>query len=499
MTSMLVDPLHYPLSEEGARYLASATFGHVIEGKVVPSISGETFAVHDPATGLQVARAAAGGPEDVDAAVASARRAFDDGRWRFLAPLEQERRLRRLSALLTEHAALLTDLDVLDGGVLKMYSRFLVQFAVDATDYYAGWPTKIAGTIPRVPRDVAVYATREPLGVCAVIVPWNAPSAIVVGVVMALACGNSVVLKPAEQTPMTAVLLGQLCVEAGIPPGVLNVVQGTGESAGAALATHPGVDKISFTGSAETGRIIQAAAAPTLKRVTLELGGKSPFIVFADAEVEPAAMGAMYSVWGGSGQVCTAGSRLLVQRPLHDAFIDAVVGASKDLTIGPGFDPSSQLGPLISEAQLERVQRYVALGVAEGAQLVLGGSRHGDVGWFHEPTVFTGVRNEMTIAQEEIFGPVMSVIPFDTEEEAYEIANAVEFGLAAGVWTTDLARAHRASRALHAGTVWVNTYQEVNPTVSYGGVKQSGYGRTLGEESIGEFTTVKSTWMKVSR
>jgi acyl-CoA reductase-like NAD-dependent aldehyde dehydrogenase len=331
-----------------------------------------------------------------------------------------------------------------------------------------------------------------------VIMPWNGPSAVPLGVAGALACGNSVVLKPSEETPLTAVLLARLCIEAGIPRGVFNVVQGVGEVVGAALVEHPSVDAICFTGSVDTGRRIQAAAAPTLKRVALELGGKSPQLVFADADLDAAAATCAAAVWGHAGQVCVAGTRVLVERKIHDEFLQRMVNASKDLRIGSGFDPETQLGPLISQTQLERVSRYVGIGRDEGAKLVLGGARHGSKGYFHQPTIFTGVHNDMRIAREEIFGPVMTVIPFDTEEQAYVIANDTDYGLAAGVWTRDLARAHRASQRLEAGTVWVNTYLRVDPGVSYGGVKQSGFGRNLGLTSIDELTRVKSVWLNIA-
>jgi acyl-CoA reductase-like NAD-dependent aldehyde dehydrogenase len=279
---------------------------------------------------------------------------------------------------------------------------------------------------------------------------------------------------------------------------VLNVVQGTGQEVGAAIVDHPEVDAITFTGSGPTGRAIQAVAAPRVKRVTLELGGKSPSIIFPDADLEAATAAAMQGVWGASGQVCTCSTRVLVHESVHDEVASMIVERSRDMRIGGGFDPEAQMGPLVSAEQLERVARYVQIGRDEGAELALGGARHGDRGYFHEPTVFTSVRNDMTIAREEIFGPVMSILSFGGEEEAYRIANDTEFGLAAGVWTSDVSLAHRASRALRAGTVWVNTYQMVYPSVPYGGVKQSGHGRNLGEASLDELTQTKSVWMKVA-
>jgi acyl-CoA reductase-like NAD-dependent aldehyde dehydrogenase len=430
--------------------------------------------------------------------VGSARRAFDDGRWRYLAPLEQERRLRRLAALLGEHADALAELDVIDSGLLRLYAGFIVQFGIDGIEYYAGWPTKLHGSIPAVPREFAVYQVREPIGVVGSIVPWNGPTAAAAMATFALAAGNSVVLKPAEQTPMTAVLVAELALEAGIPPGVLNVVQGTGEAVGAAIVAHPEVDAITFTGSGPTGRRIQAAAATRVKRVCLELGGKSASIIFPDADLEAAAAAAMQGVWGASGQVCTCSTRVLVHESVHDEVASMIVERSRGMRIGGGFDPEAEMGPLVSAEQLERVERYVQIGHDEGAELALGGARHGDRGYFHEPTVFTSVRNDMTIAQEEIFGPVMSILSFSSEEDAYRIANETEYGLAAGVWTSDVSRAHRASRALRVGTVWVNTYQMVYPSVPYGGVKQSGHGRNLGEASLDELTQTKSVWMKVA-
>jgi acyl-CoA reductase-like NAD-dependent aldehyde dehydrogenase len=488
--------LTYPISPATARHIERPIFGHVIDGEVVPSIDGDTMPVIDPATGEEVAIAALGSAADADRAVRSARAAFDDGRWRYLAPLEKERRLRRLSTLLQERATLFAESDTIDSGLLRWYTDAMVDFAVNSVDYFSGWPSKIEGSIPPVPSDLVAYQIREPHGVLGLIVPWNGPSAVLAFVAAAISAGNSVVLKPAEQTPMTAVLMAELAAEAGIPNGVFNVVQGRGD-VGAALVEHLGVDALSFTGSRATGTAIQMAAAKRVKPVSLELGGKSPFIIFPDADLDAAASAAMLGVWMASGQVCTAGTRVLIHSDIHDELVEKIVSESRDMRIGSGFDPESQLGPLVSAEQLERVQRYVAIGQDEGAELALGGGRHGTVGYFHEPTIFTGVRNDMRIAQEEIFGPVMSVLRFDSEAEGYAIANDSEYGLGAGVWTNNLARAYRAARALRTGQVWINTYQAGYPTVAYGGVKLSGHGRMQGRATIEELTHVKSVWMNV--
>jgi acyl-CoA reductase-like NAD-dependent aldehyde dehydrogenase len=486
----------YPISAETAEHISRPVFGHVIDNEIVPSADGRTMPVIDPATGEEVAVAAAGSAADVDRAVKSARRAFDDGRWRYLPPLEKERCLHRMSTLLAERATLFAESDTIDSGLLRWYTDAMVDFARNSIDYFAGWPTKIEGTIPPVPSDLVAYQLREPNGVLGLIVPWNGPSAVFAFVAAAIAAGNCVVLKPAEQTPMTAVLMAEVAREAGLPPGVFNVVQGEGE-AGAALVEHPGVDMISFTGSRQTGAAIQAAAAKGVKPVQLELGGKSPFIIFPDADLEAASAAAMMGVWMASGQVCTAGTRVLLHESIHDDVVERIIAGSRDMVIGSGFDPATQLGPLVSAAQLDRVEHYVSVGQEEGAELALGGHRHGDVGYFHEPTVFTGVRNDMRIAQEEIFGPVMSVLRFGSEAEAYAIANDSEYGLGAGVWTNDLGLAYRASRALRTGQVWVNTYQMGYPTVAYGGVKASGHGRMQGRPTIDELTHIKSVWMNV--
>ena len=452
----------------------------MIDGERVAAGDGATLDIVDPATGNVIAAAAAGTLDDVDRAARSARAAFEDGRWRDMAPMAKEKVLRNMAALVAERGELFGEVDVLDAGLLRTYTGFIVQFAVDGLEYFSGWPSKLQGAVPAVPSEFNVYQVREPIGVVGLIMPWNGPTAVFAMVAAALAAGNSVILKPAEQTPMAATFMAELAVDAGLPRGVFNVVQGYGRTVGQALVEHPEVDAISFTGSVATGSAIQAAAAKGVKRVSLELGGKSPFIVFPDADLDVAAATSMAAVWGASGQVCTCGTRTLVHESIYDEWVNRIVDGTKGMKIGPGIDPTTEMGPVVSASQLERIKKYVAIGQDEGAELVLGGSQVGERGYFHEPTVFTGVRNDMRIAQEEIFGPVMGILPFRDEDEAYRIANDVSFGLAAGVWTNDLRRAQRATRALKAGTVWVNTYQMVYPSVPYGGVKLSGHGRTLG-------------------
>ncbi|MGA7836274.1 MAG: aldehyde dehydrogenase family protein [Acidimicrobiales bacterium] len=486
----------YPLSKETRDFLDHPVFGHVIGGEVLAAESGETTEVFDPSSGALIGHGALGTAGDIDRAVKLATEAFDDGRWRDLRPSEKENRLHRFAELIHANAVTISELDTLDAGIQSAFTAFYMNLAMELVDYFAGWPSKLHGTIPDLGKGLSVQLRREPIGVVGLITPWNAPGAAAVYPVQALAAGNCVILKPAEQTPMSAMLIGQLYAEAGIPDGVLSVVQGDG-STGAALVAHPSVGKIHFTGSVETGKKIQASAAQTLKMVDLELGGKSANIVFADADLGVAAPTVQSGVWNNSGQVCTAGTRVLVERSIHDELVASMIESSKRLKIGGAFDPATEMGPLISAEQLERVTDYVSIGESEGAKLALGGQRIEEGGgYYFSPTIFTSVDNSMRIAQEEIFGPVMSVIPFDSEEEAYAIANDSEYGLSAGVWTRDLDRAERASRSLEAGTVWVNTYQEVEPSVPYGGVKHSGFGRTLGQEAVEGFTQTKTVWVR---
>jgi acyl-CoA reductase-like NAD-dependent aldehyde dehydrogenase len=475
----------------------------LIDGKWVPAASGRTFETPNPATGEVLARVAEGDAEDVDRAVRAARRAFDDGKWVRLPPAERERVLLRVADLIEQHADELAQLETLDNGKTLVESRNVdVPGAAGTFRYYAGWITKLYGETN--PADAAFfnYTLREPVGVCGQIIPWNFPLLMAAWkLAPALACGNTVVLKPAEQTPLSALRLGELLQEAGVPDGVVNIVPGFGPTAGGALVRHRGVDKIAFTGSTEVGKDIHRESAATLKRVSLELGGKSPNIVFADADPQAAVQGALMGVFFNQGQVCCAGTRLFVEEKLHDEFADALASTACGMQQGSGLDPASQIGPLVSQEQLERVTGYLEIGKREGARPLAGGERNLapglEKGYFVKPTVFTGVRNDMRIAREEIFGPVVSVIPFKDEHDAVLQGNDTPYGLAAGVWTRDVGKAHRVARALRAGTVWINCYNVLDATSPFGGYKESGYGRELGRYALDLYTQVKSVWLRL--
>jgi len=476
----------------------------LIDGKWVEAASGKTFDSINPATGEVLAQVAEGDAEDIRRAVAAARRAFD-GSWSKWKPYERQQVLLKLADLVEQHIDDLTMLDTLDMGAPITRMRGGRRRAIGMLRYYAGMATSIHGeTIENsLPGEIFSYTLKEPVGVVGAIIPWNGPlTAAIWKVGPALATGCTIVLKPAEEAPLTALRFAELALEAGVPEGVINVVPGYGETAGAALAAHMDVDKVAFTGSHLTGQKIIQASAGNLKRVSLELGGKSPDIVFADADMESTVSGAAMAVFSNSGQICSAGTRLFVERKVYEEFVGRVAEFGKKLKVGNGVDPEVQIGPLVSEQQLDRVTGYLDIGKREGARAMSGGERlkgaEYDRGYFVPPTVFADVRDDMKIAQEEIFGPVISAIPFTDLDEVIGRANATLFGLGSGVWTRDVSKAHRLAKGIRAGSVWVNCYQAMDPAVPFGGYKMSGYGRESGLQQLEEYLNVKAVWIKTA-
>jgi aldehyde dehydrogenase (NAD+) len=468
-----------------------------IDGQWVDAADGGRFPTHNPATGEVLTEVAEARAADVDAAVSAARGPWaPGGTGRPRHPLDRGEMVAAIGRALEANADSLAALETLDNGKPIREAQIDITQAVDAFRYYAGWASKLGGETIPVRGRVLNYTLREPVGVVGGIIPWNFPLLMAAWkVAPALACGNAVVLKPAEQTPLTALELAAAAEEAGLPPGVLNVVPGYGQTAGAALVAHEGVDKIAFTGSTEVGRTIMREGAATLKKVSLELGGKSPNIVFEDADLDAAVRGAFNGIFYNSGQCCTAGSRLLVQESIHDELMERLVERVGRLQPGDSLEPKRRYGPVISEEQLERVMGYIETGRSEGATLLTGGDRTGDGGYWLEPTIFDRVDPGSTIAREEIFGPVLAAMTFTDEEEAVELANRTIYGLAAALWTADVKRAHRVASRIDAGTIWINTYHPLDAASPFGGYKQSGYGRELGRQALELYTQVKSVWV----
>ncbi|QAA95006.1 aldehyde dehydrogenase family protein [Pollutimonas thiosulfatoxidans] len=472
----------------------------IIDGKPYTTGVGQGLPVYDPATGSVIARQLEAGPAQVDEAVAAARRAFNNAAWRDLPPVARERLLLKLADLVEQHGDELARLETLNNGKLLFLSHGLeVGAGAQWLRYMAGWATKISGetlnvSIPFPPGvNYQAYTRPEPVGVVAAIVPWNFPLLMAIWkIAPAVATGCTVVLKPAEETPLTAIRLAELALEAGFPPGVINVITGRGEVTGAALVAHPDVDKIAFTGSTEVGKLIGRQAMDDMKRVSLELGGKSPVIILDDCDIEMAVQGAAGAIFFNQGQVCTAGSRLFVQKGIYDKVVAGVAELASAMKLGSGFDPATQIGPMVSARHFQRVMDYIDIGKAEGARVVAGGTRGDGEGYFVRPTVFADVSPDARIAREEIFGPVVVAASFDSDDQAVALANDTQFGLGASIWSNDLTRVNQLIPRLQAGTVWVNTHNMLDPHMPFGGYKQSGIGREHGRAAIDMYLEKKS-------
>ena len=469
----------------------------LINGQWVPPEGGQYSTILNPATEEVIAHVAAGSTKDVDTAARAARAALKV--WNGITAAERGRILNRLADLLETHQEELIALESANAGKpISSVRRQDMPAAIDTLRYYAGWTDKIMGQVIPARTDALTYTVREPVGVVGAIVPWNFP--IMIGIwkiAPALACGCTLIVKPAELTPMTAIRIGELALEAGVPPGVLNIVTGKGSVVGDAMVAHPQVDKITFTGSPKVGRGIMQGAASNFKKITLELGGKSANIIFDDADLDSAVRGSASGIFFNAGQVCSAGSRILVHRNIHDEVVDRLIERAKKIRIGDTASKETIMGPLVSNNQLKTVMDYIDVGKKEGACVAYGGNRVGDKGFYVSPTIFTDVKHEMRISQEEIFGPVASVIPFEDEEDAIRIANGTAFSLAAGVWSADVTRIHKVANELKAGTVWVNTYGYTDVRLPWGGTGESGFGREHGEAALENFTEPKTIWLSL--
>jgi len=492
------------LGSASAKFIGSR-HAMLVDGKSMLSETGADLPVFDPSSGKEVARVPDAGAADVHRAVTAARKAFDSGPWPKLKPAKRERMLLKLADLLESNADEFAEIESVNSGRTLINTRlFDVDLSVDYLRYMAGWATKIHGktvdlTVPYAPQmDFFAYTKREPIGVVAGITPWNVPLGQAIWkIAPALATGCTIVLKPAEQTPLTALRFAQLVSEAGLPDGVVNVVTGYGHTAGAALVDHPGVDKISFTGSTEVGKQIAVKAAAQFKKYTLELGGKSPVIVMDDANLELAIPGAAWAIFGNHGQNCCAGSRLYVHSSIYDRVIEGVANIAAAIKLGPSLDPATEMGPLVSSEQQERVLGYVQSGIDQGASVVVGGKALDHTGFYVEPTVLANIHHDMKVVQEEIFGPVLVAAPFDNIEEVLVRANNTRYGLGASLWTENIGKMHRLVPQLKAGTVWVNTHNVLDLAMPFGGMKESGMGSELSEEAIYQHTQIKSVIVNI--
>ena len=492
MASVMSTPTESPVALSATKLL--------IDNRWIASESGKTFATVNPSTGEEICQVAEADAADVEKAVKAARAAFEHGPWRKTLASERGRLIHHLADLIEQNGDELARLESLDNGKPVSVAKAVdVAATVACYRYFAGWADKVQGKTIPIDGDYFCYTRHEPVGVVGQIIPWNFPMLMQAWkLAPALATGNTVVMKPAEQTPLSALRIGELTVEAGFPPGVVNILPGFGPTAGAAIARHMDVDKVAFTGSTEVGHLImEAAAKSNLKRVTLELGGKSPNIVFADTDLDEAVEGAHFGLFFNHGQCCCAGSRVFVEEKIYDQFVEKSGVRARKRTVGDPFDPMTEQGPQVDQAQFDKVMGYIDSGRSEGATLVCGGERVGNRGYFIQPTVFADVQDDMKIAQEEIFGPVMSVIPFKNLDEVVTRANRTNYGLAAAVWTRDIGKAHAIANGVRAGTVWVNCYNVLDPRAPFGGFKQSGIGRELGEYGLQQYTEVKTVIVKL--